>query len=49
MALKERFESKYIKDSSGCWLWIGNKRGKAANGGSYGAFKIGVKNHLLYQ
>ena len=21
MAIQERFDSKYIKDSSGCWLW----------------------------
>ncbi len=37
--VQERFESKYIKDLSGCWLW---QAGKDSNG--YGKLQISGKS-----
>lgn len=48
-SIKERFESKFLKVESGCFEWIGHLRGKAANNGRYGAFKIGIKNYLAHR
>lgn len=35
--------------NTGCFIWIGHLRGKAANNGKYGAFKIGDKNKLAHR
>jgi hypothetical protein len=38
--LKQRFEAKYIKDNSGCWLWT-------ASVGSHGYGQLYYKDHEI--
>ncbi len=38
MTVQERFESKYMKDPSGCWLWQA-----CVNNSGYGGFNINRK------
>ncbi|KKL48214.1 hypothetical protein LCGC14_2327750 [marine sediment metagenome] len=44
MSIKDRFESKYIKDPSGCWLW---HAGVTSSG--YGAMYVSGKMELAHR
>lgn len=48
-ALKQRFEERVNIDASGCHLWTGMLRGKAAGGGQYGTIKVNSKAKLAHR
>lgn len=43
--LKERFEEKFVVDSSGCWLWTDNTKGRCG----YGHIKIDRKETFAHR